>query len=269
MSTSYIASCSQRSNCALLSVDNTSRSNIALVDLQLIGRIAQQQRQAQRTSCGRVLFGNASTADTVRCGFYEFGVLVTDYWDGGSPRNFTMRNVSIEDCAMGIHVLGTTGVLFEGVELHNNGMGNGFYHNAYFLRTSDLVIRDSVLRNATGHGLKLGPSIANVTLSNVTIADNEWQGVWLGDGVNNVSMSRLLVLRNWQNGLQLSDVTNLTVADSVIQGQASGFHAGLRLDGAHQAVLRNVALQGNGHGLVVEHSDDVSQDNVTDAAWYP
>eukprot|EP00045_Choanoeca_perplexa_P005349 m.45129 g.45129 ORF g.45129 m.45129 type:complete len:750 (+) comp13074_c0_seq1:34-2283(+) len=269
MSSDYITTCSQRSNCALLSVDNTSRLNIGLVGLHLQGGISSERRFAQRTSCGRVMFGNASVADTARCGYYEFGVLVTDYWTGGSPANFTMQNVEIQQCGMGIHVLGTSGVVFDGVDLHSNGVGNGFYHNAYFLRTSDLVVRHTMFRNATGHGLKLGPSIANVTLTNVTIADNEWQGIWLGDGVSNVSMTGIHVLRNWQNGLQLSDVTDLSVVDSVIEGQASAFHAGLRLDGAHQVVLRNVLLQGNGHGLQVEHSGAVTQQNVTDQPWYP
>ena len=114
----------------------------------------------------------------LRCGWNNFGILLWDYnmpKHQGAPRNIYLSGLHITRCSMGLHVLGTSNFTMENSVLEFNGNGNGYFHNAYFLRVVHSVLRGCVFHHSTGHGLKITQQ-NDTLIENCTVTDNRWQG---------------------------------------------------------------------------------------------
>eukprot|EP01046_Picozoa_sp_COSAG06_P045419 COSAG06_NODE_6277_length_3002_cov_1.866345_2_plen_321_part_00 len=62
------------------------------------------------------------------------------------------------------------------------GNGNGYFHNAYFLRVVHSVLRGCVFHHSTGHGLKITQQ-NDTLIENCTVTDNRWQGACIHQGL--------------------------------------------------------------------------------------
>ena len=63
--------------------------------------------------------------------------------------------------------------------VEHNGNGNGYFHNAYFLRLVQTRIFNTTFHASTGHGLKITQQNDTI-IDGCTVTDNRWQGIWVG-----------------------------------------------------------------------------------------
>ena len=270
-----------RGNCAVFTVNNISRENITIRDLEIDGGLTREFAKNASSRCG---LGNGivsepcppctttdATATFTQCGWNNFGILLWDYnmpqrkgSDAQSPRNIWLSGLHIHSCSMGLHVLGTTNITLEDSTLDRNGNGNAYFHNAYFLRVVGATLRNTTFQGSTGHGLKITQQ--NQTLiTNCTVADNIWQGIWVGGeskGNWDLRIIDSIIERNHMYGIQLSDTDGFEVRGCTIRHNPNPSKAGLML-GSRNGLVIDTEITQNYNNLVVESGDNVTLNGVT------
>eukprot|EP00935_MAST-01C_sp_MAST-1C-sp1_P002479 g2479.t1 len=162
---------------------------------------------------------------------------------------------------MGIHILGAHNVTLADSALIGNGNGNGYFHNAYFLRVVGSVVRNCTLIGSSGHGLKL--TVQNNTLvENCTISDNEWQGIWVGGEAGqpantNLRIVRTIIERNRMNGVQLGGTQGFEVHDSLIRHNPTANKGGLAVLGSSDGLISNSTITANSINLIFKNAKRV------------
>jgi hypothetical protein len=227
-----------RGNCAAFTVNNISRENITIRDLEIDGGLTREFAKNASSRCG---LGDGyvsdpcppctttdQTATFTQCGWNNFGILIWDYnmperkgSDAHSPRNIWLSGLHIHSCSMGLHVLGTTNFTLEDSTLERNGNGNAYFHNAYFLRVVGATLRNTTFQGSTGHVSQLRQYSPHTRILLCSRASP------IGAAVHCPMMtfftcmteSVMLVLQ----GLKITQqnqtlITNCTVADNIWQG---------------------------------------------------
>jgi hypothetical protein len=254
-------------NCAVLTVDNSSRQNISIHDLAIDGGIDAAFVANSQDRCGLhdafvsapcppCRDGNPTNTFT-QCGWNNLGILITDYnmpRGKGSPQNISLSGLHVYGCAMGVHVLGTVGISITDSVFENNGNGCAFYHNAYFLRVIRAVFTRVTFRGSTGHGLKITTQNDTI-IDNCTVTDNQWQGIWVGGEMHSTNyrlqIINTVIQRNGMNGIQLEATDGFAIRNCVIRNQPTAGKAGLTIESSSNGVVEDSTLSDNAVNLVV------------------
>lgn len=258
-------------NCAVFTVNNISRENITIRDLTVDGGLTPEFKAYAATHCGSQTGASDPCPPCKKVGYQackwnNFGILIWDYNKGGKPRNIRLSGLVVENCSMGLHVLGTTNITVSGSSFLHNGNGNAFFHNAYFLRVRDTIVTDCTFSNATGHGLKI-TSQNNTLVENTLIQGNRWQGIWVGDEMGHdnygLVLRNLTVEENGMYGIQLASTHGFLVEGCTIRYNPGGAaNAGLGIKYSTDGVVSSSALDRNGINILVDHAKNVTFRNV-------
>ena len=175
------------------------------------------------------------------CMWNNFGILIWDYDEGGTPRDVLIDGVTVENASMGLHFLGGTSAAVRRSRFAWNGNGNAFFHNAYFLRMANTTIADSSFVDSTGHGLKLTTQNDTV-IESCVVARNGWQGIWVGTEAPRQRNYRLAIRNttvdaNGKNGVALAETTGFELTDLRIR-----FHATVDMAGGAPPGSTNARL---------------------------
>ena len=152
--------------------------------------------------------------------------------------------------------------------------GNGYFHNAYFLRVVHSRIRNTTFHASTGHGLKITQQNDTV-IENCTVTDNRWQGIWVGQesrGNFGLAIRDTVVLRNHMYGIQLTETRGFEVRRCTIRNNPVFSKGGLLLGGAHDGIVAESVIADNANNLRVDGVSNVTIDGVRgcERAWlYP
>ncbi len=134
------------------------------------------------------------------------------FYCGGDPsigeetgcNDVTLSRIEVSNCSHGIHLKGVTGVTAIDLNLHNNGNTEvDFFHNVYFRRVGDLVVKQTTPTSGgyydspRGHGIR-GSHLVNVYFEGLSVYNNADHGVHV-DYVTNMRMSGMDIHDNCAN----------------------------------------------------------------------
>ena len=132
---------------------------------------------------------------------------------GGDPssgeaadnNNIYMESIEALYCSNGMHIKGANGLTLIDLNLHHNGNTEvDLFHNIYFRRVGDVVMKQTdadsggFYASPRGHGIRMSHMI-NVYYENLTIFDNADHGLHFTDGVYNVRLHNVDVYDNCAN----------------------------------------------------------------------
>lgn len=165
------------------------------------------------------------------------GILLTadgDTYSNAESSDILLDNVEISNCAMGIHIKGARDVRLTNMNVHHNGMIEGYYHNLYFRRVFMFTIEDSQFHNSlTGNGMNVSQS-EDVTLRNNNCYDNYFRGFRI-EGESGFKIYNILVEDNTatgngfsseQPGIRIRNVINGLVQNNTSTGNYSNTNFG-------------------------------------------
>ena len=266
-------------NCAVFTLNNISRENITIRDLTIDGGMDRDFRAHAQNHCGlgntyvespshsNSLLPTAARSPTetfVRCGWNNFGILFWDYHmpkkaPGHAPTNILIDRVHIANCSMGVHALGSRNFTLQNSILEHNGNGNGYFHNAYFLRLVRTRILNTTFHASTGHGLKITQQNDTV-IDGCVVTDNRWQGIWVGQesaGNFGLTITNSMVARNHMYGIQLTCTDGFLVRNVSFANQPNPAKAGLLL-ASKNGLVESIHFHNNWNNIVVHSSRNVS-----------
>lgn len=133
---------------------------------------------------------------------------------GGDPsageatgcNNINIDTVEVAHCSHGIHLKGVTGVTATDLNLHHNGNTEvDFFHNVYFRRVGDLVVKQRTptsggfYASPRGHGIR-GSHLNNVYFEGLAVYDNADHGIHV-DIVKNMRLHNVDIRDNCANSV--------------------------------------------------------------------
>lgn len=131
---------------------------------------------------------------------------------GGDPslgeetgcNNISISRLEVSECSHGVHLKGVTGVTAIDLDLHNNGNTEvDFFHNVYFRRVGDLVVKQTsptsggYYDSPRGHGIR-GSHLINVYFEGLSVYNNADHGVHV-DYVTDMRMHNMDIRGNCAN----------------------------------------------------------------------
>lgn len=121
-----------------------------------------------------------------------------------SNNNIYLESIEVMNCSHGIHIKGATDVTAIDLKLHDNGNTEvDYFHNIYFRRVGDLVVKQSsdsaggYYDSPRGHGFRAS-HIDNAYLENLNIYDNADHGIHM-DNIYDMRMHDMNVHDNCAN----------------------------------------------------------------------
>lgn len=190
--------------------------------------------------------------------------------------NFTVSNVEVENCSLGLGGGNIDGLTVNGCKVHDNGMwvASGLWqHNLYFDACSYVNIEYSSLYNSwEGDGIHLDITNnlvgTNWTVQHCNIYGNAEEGIMVQNNANNVDILNNTITDNGfgavydtnyyaQDGLQLNGGSNCVVSGNTVDNNKD---YGIRVLSGSGSVTNNTAT-GNANNYWILNTYTTSGNN--------
>ena len=160
------------------------------------------------------------------------GILFTDQDSGNTFERIRFENVSVTRCSMGIHVKGVDDLRIFNSDINGNGSIIGYYHNIYFRRANNTLLKNLNLSNCTaGNGFNLSTNCNNLIIDNCDASDNNFRGIRFeaNDGGSRQMVINCTADRNGltegQPGIRIANVPDFTILGCTANGNGdNGFY---------------------------------------------